>query len=389
LRYARAVRPGLASRVASQPGPITDAAPTSAYSAALRSYLCGAEESALLWAYEYGREALESGAGVLELGAVHREVVAALLEDVRDGAEAARIHRSAWTFFAETVAPVEMCLRGYQQSNDSLRTLAATLDEQVRERTRDLDESLEELTRADRARRLLLERLLSEQEDERRRIASDIHDDSIQVITAAYLRVELIRRDLGDDPHGETLAKLDEALRASIDRLRHMTFELRPAMLDTAGVAATIQEHLEQWRRQTGTRYTLTNRLRGEPGTLIRTTLYRIAAEALTNVRKHARSTHVAVDLEHEARGYVLRVADDGVGLGRRDLVPGDHFGLSMMAERAAMAGGWCRVESNEPEPGTTVIAWAPGNRNSAEPEDDSGQRNEGARDAADSRPDR
>ena len=188
-----------------------------------------------------------------------------------------------------------------------------------RERTRDLDESLEELKRADQARRLLLERLLSAQEDERRRIAGDIHDDSIQVITAAYLRVELVRQGLGDDPHAETLAKLDEALRASIDRLRHMIFELRPAMLDTAGLAATIQEHLEQWGRQTETAYTLENRLRGEPGTLTRTTLYRIAAEALANVRKHARASHVAVELEHDANGYVLRVADDGVGLrGRR-----------------------------------------------------------------------
>ncbi len=226
---------------------MTDAVPTPAYVAALRSYLRGAEESALLWAYEYGRELLEAGGGVLELGAVHREAVATLLEDARDGREAAQIHRGAWAFLAETIAPVEMALRGYQQSNDALRALAATLDEQVRERTRDLDESLEELKRADRARQLLLERLVSAQEDERRRIAGDIHDDSIQVITAAYLRVELVRQGLGDDPHAETLAKLDEALRASIDRLRHMIFELRPAMLDTAGLAATIQEHLEQW----------------------------------------------------------------------------------------------------------------------------------------------
>jgi signal transduction histidine kinase len=367
---------------------MTDAAPTPAYVAALRSYLRGAEESALLWAYEYGREALEAGGGVLELAAVHRAAVASLLEGARDGAEAAEIHRSAWAFLAETVAPVEMALRGYQQSNDSLRALAATLDEKVRARTRDLDESLEELRRADRARKLLLERLLSAQEDERRRIAGDIHDDSIQVITAAYLRVELVRQALGDDPHAETLAKLDEALRASIDRLRHMIFELRPAMLDTAGLAATIQEHLAQWERQTGTTYTLANRLHGEPGTLIRTTLYRIAAEALANVRKHARATHVTVDLEDDPRGYVLRVADDGVGLGgRRDLVPSDHFGLSMMAERAAMAGGWCRVESNDPRPGTTVVAWAP--NGSDRLSDDDTQRTEGARDAADSRPDR
>jgi len=340
---------------------MTDATRTPAYLAALRSYLRGAEESALLWAYEQGREVLDSGAGVLELGAIHREAVAVLLEECESGAEAARIHREAWTFFAETVAPLEMCLRGYQQSNDSLRSLAATLDEQVRARTRDLDESLEELKRADSARRLLLEKLVSAQEDERRRIAGDIHDDSIQVITAAYLRVELIRQALGDDRNADTLGKLDEALRAAIDRLRHMIFELRPAMLDTSGLAATMQAHLDQWEQQTGTRYTLANRLRGEPAPLVRTTLYRIAAEALANVRKHARATHVAVDLDHADTGYMLKVADDGVGVDRPpDAGPAEHFGISMMAERATMAGGWCRVESNHPAPGTTVLAWTP-----------------------------
>jgi signal transduction histidine kinase len=364
-----------------------DATPPAAYLSALRSYLRGAEESALLWAYEHGREALESGAGVLELGAMHRDAVTALLESADDAAEAARIHDQAWAFYAEIVAPVEMALRGYQQTNDSLRSLAATLDEQVRARTRDLDESLEELRRADSARGLLLERLMSAQEDERRRIAGDIHDDSIQVITAAYLRVELIRQALGDDEHATALAKLDEALRAAIDRLRHLIFELRPAMLDTAGLAATIQEHLDQWARQTGARYTLANRLEREPGALPRTTLYRIAAEALTNVRKHARATHVGVDLEPDGNGYLLRVADNGVGLASmREAEPAAHFGVSMMAERAAMAGGWCRIESADGEPGTTVVAWTPEEKAA----DDGGPAvREGAPDAAHPRPDR
>jgi signal transduction histidine kinase len=369
---------------------MTDATPTPAYLSALESYLRGAEESALLWAYEHGREALDAGTGVLELGAMHREAVAALLEGARDGADAARIYRQAWAFFAETIAPVEMCLRGYQQSNESLRTLAATLDEQVHERTRDLDESLEELKQVDRARRLLLERLMSAQEDERRRIAGDIHDDSIQVITAAYLRVELIRQALGSDPHADTLAKLDEALRAAIDRLRHMIFDLRPATLDTAGLAATIEEHLAQWERQTGTPYTLSNRLGGEPAPLVRTTLYRIASEALTNVRKHAHATHVAVELERKASGYLLRVADDGVGLGSGDgRKPNEHFGVSMMHERAAMAGGWCRVEDTAPPPGTTVTAWTPERRGESATETGPDQHQPGAPNGPDSGPHR
>jgi signal transduction histidine kinase len=365
---------------------MTDVTPTPAYLAALRSYLRGAEESALLWAYEYGRDALESGAGVLELGALHRDAVAALLETARDGAEAARIHRATWAFYAEIVAPVEMCLRGYQQSIESLRSLTATLEGQVRTRTHDLDQSLEELKRADRARRLLLEKLMTAQEDERRRIAGDIHDDSIQVITAAYLRVELIRQALGDDPHADTLAKLDDALRTSIDRLRHMIFELRPAMLDTAGLVATIQEHLDQWARQTGADYTLANRLTGEPGALTRTTLYRIAAEALANVRKHAQATHVAVDLEEDGPGYLLRISDNGVGIvGRPPDDPTGHFGVSMMAERAALAGGWCRIEANDSRPGTTVVAWAPDTAGEPEPGGDDETDQRGTGDAADS----
>jgi len=109
------------------------------------------------------------------------------------------------------------------------------------------------------------------------------------------------------------------------------------------------------------------------------------------NVRKHARARHVRVDLAHEESGYLLRIADDGVGLGRLgEIAPSAHFGISMMTERAAMAGGWCRVESNEPPPGTTVLAWTPAavdhhaTRN-GRPADIE----RGARDAPDSRPDR
>ena len=140
-----------------------------------------------------------------------------------------------------------------------------------------------------------------------------------------------------------------------------MIFELRPAMLDTAGLAATIQEHLDQSDAPDGLDVHAGQPAQRGARPLARTTLYRIAAEALANVRKHARAGHVSVDLAHEESGYLLRVADDGVGLGRRAIRPSDHFGVSMMAERASMAGGWCRVESNGPAPGTTVVAWTPG----------------------------
>ena len=262
-----------------------------------------------------GGRRLERGNGVLDLGAVHRDAVATLLENAADGAEAARINRDAWTFFAETVAPVEMCLRGYQQSNDSLRKLAATLDEQVRERTRDLDESLEELRRADEARKLLLERLVSAQEDERRRIAGDIHDDSIQVITAAYLRVELIRQTLGDDAAfglarqaRRGAAGLDRAaaahdLRAAPDDARHggpLSHDPgAPRPVDPPDRGHLHALHAPGARaRAARSHHPLPDRRGGASRTF-----------ASTPGRRH-----VSVDLAHEASGYLLRVADDGVG---------------------------------------------------------------------------
>ncbi|HYX85814.1 MAG TPA: sensor histidine kinase [Gaiellales bacterium] len=343
---------------------MTQAEPAADYLSALSAYTRQAEERALLWAYDFGREALSSGLGVLDVAGVYHEAVAGLLEDAGSGPDAAELFRMSWPFLAESLAPLEMSLTGYRQANAALRTLTETLEDQVAARTRELDASLEALTEADGARRLLLERLVSAQEDERRRVAADIHDDSIQAITAAYLRVQLLHQTLGDDPRAEALGPLDAALRESIDRLRHLIFALRPAVLDTAGVGPTLEVFVEQWRAKSGTQVSFENRLRREPSSVVGTTVYRIAAEALTNVRKHARATAVSVTVRERGRGVELRVRDDGVGLDPRHLhEPTEHFGIAMMAERATMAGGWCQAESNAPDPGTTVTAWVPNDR--------------------------
>ena len=343
---------------------MTQAEPAADYLSALSAYTRQAEERALLWAYDFGREALSSGLGVLDVAGVYHEAVAGLLEDAGSGPDAAELFRMSWPFLAESLAPLEMSLTGYRQANAALRTLTETLEDQVAARTRELDASLEALPEADGARRLLLERLVSAQEDERRRVAADIHDDSIQAITAAYLRVQLLHQTLGDDPRAEALGPLDAALRESIDRLRHLIFALRPAVLDTAGVGPTLEVFVEQWRAKSGTQVSFENGLRREPSSVVRTTVYRIAAEALTNVRRHARATAVSVTVRERGRGVELRVRDDGVGLDPRHLhEPTEHFGIAMMAERATMAGGWCQAESNAPDPGTTVTAWVPNDR--------------------------
>ena len=136
------------------------------------AYLRGAEESALLWRTTVGARRW-SRRRLLDLGARHRDAVGELLE--RGGGRCRggqNPPRDSWVFYAEIIAHIEMCLRGYRPSIESLRTLEVTLEDRCDYQTRDLEGSLKELKRDRRARRrLLLEKVMRGQEDERRRIA--------------------------------------------------------------------------------------------------------------------------------------------------------------------------------------------------------------------------
>jgi PAS domain S-box-containing protein len=224
-----------------------------------------------------------------------------------------------------------------------------------------LRRSLEILRRTMEERRALVVRLEEAQEEERRRIAADIHDDSIQVISAADLRAQALAQRI-DDPElrAEALA-LHETLRDAVERLRHLLFELRPPALDRDGIVAALRQYLDQPWGGPAPQTELEVRLEGEPPSEVRAMLFRIAQEAITNVRKHAGATHLRVVLETEGGGVRLRVEDDGRGLDPIDLsepAPG-HLGVTAMVERAELAGGWCRIES-EPGRGTTVECWLP-----------------------------
>jgi PAS domain S-box-containing protein len=217
-------------------------------------------------------------------------------------------------------------------------------------------------------RRQLLGHLVSTGEEERRRIATDIHDDSIQAITAAGMRLQILRRSL-EDPHQITLLnELEETIQLGISRLRHLLFDLRPPVLDHEGLVAAVRMYLDEAEAEHRIRYRLENRLTSEPSPGTRLILYRIAQEALTNVRKHAQAASAVVRVEDSEGGYLVRVSDDGVGFaaGEATPVPG-HLGLAAMRERADLAGGWLRIES-APGSGTTVEFWIPALPEQSEP---------------------
>jgi signal transduction histidine kinase len=255
------------------------------------------------------------------------------------------------------VAELEQRLQENRSLQQRLVVQNSSLEVQVQARTRELSASLQDLRLADDERRRILARLVDAQEEERQRVANDIHDDPIQKLVAISMRLQLLRK-LAD---GETGAKLDDLLqvvRLTIKGMRHMIFELRPTVLDNLGVAPALVEYLETVGSP---EFDVENDLDVEPVGELRLILYRIAQEALANVRKHANASRVHVHLAQQDGGYLVQIQDDGDGFDPPEMLrsaPG-HLGLSSMRERAEMAGGWCRVHS-APGSGTTVEFFVP-----------------------------
>jgi PAS domain S-box-containing protein len=213
----------------------------------------------------------------------------------------------------------------------------------------------------DAERRHLLARCVNAQEEESSRIAADIHDDSIQVMAVVSIRLAMLAMQLSDPVQLRTLGKLQEAVEISVNKLRRLMFDLRPLALDRGGLAVALRERLEPPDGEAGVAFEIEDHFVSEPPPQTRVILYRVAQEALANVRKHSAAGHVTIALETLDRGSLLRIKDDGVGFsaGERAESPLGHMGLTAMRERAEMAGGWARI-SSEPGQGTTIECWVP-----------------------------
>jgi len=223
-----------------------------------------------------------------------------------------------------------------------------------------LRQSLDILRRTMQERRELLGRLGVAQEQERRRIAADIHDDSIQVMSSVDVRLQMLLADLETPNQRSTIEGVHDTVQLAIERLRHLLFELRPPSLEEEGLAAALRIYLEQAARDSGFWISVEDELGTEPPDEVRVTIYRIMQEAITNARKHAQAGHAGLSLRTTDGGVSASLTDDGRGFDTEGTKPEPgHLGLATMTERAEVAGGWCRVESR-PGRGTTVECWIP-----------------------------
>ncbi|MDP2740430.1 MAG: cache domain-containing protein [Pseudorhodobacter sp.] len=213
---------------------------------------------------------------------------------------------------------------------------------------------------ADTKLKALTQRVFDTQEEERSRIARELHDSISQILVGVRYVLELARRRLstGDARVGESLGSGIEHLNGAIQEVRRISHDLRPSVLDDLGLGPALQALTENFAKRTGIAVefeTVVFRNRLDQDAKI--ALYRIAQEALTNIERHAGATKVALLVRGTTAGAVLRIEDNGRGLpdGRRKN-PG--LGLRNMAERMERLDGSLRIQSTRT--GTLIEAVVP-----------------------------
>ncbi|HET7198452.1 MAG TPA: PAS domain-containing sensor histidine kinase [Burkholderiales bacterium] len=220
---------------------------------------------------------------------------------------------------------------------------------------------ISERLRAQAALRALSRRLLEIQEEERGRLARDLHDDIGQALTALKIQVESLRGALGDAAQRERVAQRVEdcvdTIQSTLERVRQLSLSLRPPQLDDLGLAAALRSHLDRQARVAGlaSHFDAT----GAPHDVspeTETACFRVAQEAITNVLRHARARNLWVRLYDDAGRLALSVRDDGAGFDVRAV---RGLGLAGMEERTALVGGSLELRAS-PGKGTVVLAKFP-----------------------------
>jgi signal transduction histidine kinase len=232
--------------------------------------------------------------------------------------------------------------------------------DEIGELARSLDSMADELRTREAERAHLLGAVVEASEEERRRIAGDVHDDSIQVMSAHVMNLQLLRRRV-DDPELQTrIRELEDSGRAATSRLRDLVFELYSTTLEDHGLNAAMETLLDRAFEGVDVRTALTSTLDEEPPSPTAATAYRIAQEALRNARQHADAHSITISVRHDGPDLVMQIDDDGRGFDPAALEerPG-HLGLRGMRERAAAVGGTVTIEAT-PGRGTTILCRVP-----------------------------
>lgn len=242
-------------------------------------------------------------------------------------------------------------------------SLPSQSDPQVAELANTLNETLDELERDRVQLRSLASQVIHAQEDERRRLSRELHDDTAQVLFAQLLRLSALKGF--SDPGVQSLAaSLEQLTSEALESVRRMALELRPPALDDLGLVAALGDLAQRFSESI--QIPIDYEYRGPRGRLsseIELVLYRVAQEALTNAQKHGSPRHIWIDLDRGAEDVTLSIRDDGRGFDPGNVVASDGRGLGLgmfgMEERVSLVNGKFRVWSS-PGKGVEIFSYVP-----------------------------
>ncbi|WP_119070178.1 HAMP domain-containing sensor histidine kinase [Aggregatilinea lenta] len=220
----------------------------------------------------------------------------------------------------------------------------------------------QERAERDELRAQYVSRVIAAQEEERRRIARELHDSTSQSLTSLLVGLHALEQSGGHDLHHHT-EDLRQVVSGVLEEVHGLAWQLRPNVLDDLGLAAALKRVVSDFRDRY--RLTIDLTIHGIDGQRIapevETTIYRIVQEALTNVARHAQAQTVSVIIDRRDTKALVIVEDDGIGMSADVMAQGsrEHLGLYGIRERAELLGGTLKIES-EPGHGTSLFIEIP-----------------------------
>jgi PAS domain S-box-containing protein len=260
------------------------------------------------------------------------------------------------------IFPEELSIQALRGPDGNIRRFISIFSD-ITERKRNEEELLNQRQRLQESEARLRELaafLQTVREEERTRIARELHDELGQALTALRIDLGWLRGKCGGlgAPAAERVSSAFSVVEQSIVSLRRISEDLRPAMLDSLGLAAAVEHHVTQFSQRTGVHCALRmNREEFDLDSSLATAIFRIVQEALTNVARHAAASEVAVSVEETDTGINLTVTDNGRGISAAN--GKKTFGLLGMRERITILGGTFDIDS-QPGHGTRVSCWLP-----------------------------
>ncbi len=354
------------------------------YAAALQDYLAHGQEAVLQFAYDLGRQAAAEGLGVLDMVRIHQRAALGGMDSRESPPGSRKALQAAETFFMEAMSPFEATHRGFRETNFKLSELNETLahrnvelaainralKKEIAERRRTeeaLRESKEHYRLLFNEARLMQDnlrnlsnRIVHVQEEERKRISRELHDEVGQALTAVNVHLTMLRNaaQLENPELREKIIATQQLLEQTMEVVHRFARELRPAMLDDLGLTPALRSYIKAFAERTGMHIRFNACPTVEQlGSEEKTVLYRVAQESLTNVAKHAQASEVEMNLRHLKNTICMEIKDNGKAFRVEQHCAANgkkRLGLLGMQERVRLVNGNFAVES-EVGKGTTV----------------------------------